>query len=475
MNRRNFLKVLSAGALSAALPIRTNTNAERSPNVLLVAIDDLNDWTGFLGGHPDVRTPNLDRLAQRGMAFTQAYSPAPLCNPSRTSVLTGFQPATTGIYENRFDLAALRHFSALGNIVTLPQHFMQNSYHVMGGGKVFHYADPASWQESFLEYPEGYTPGIDLELENGQPRDGMSEFPLIFDWGPLDVPDEASADWKLVNWASEKLRQKYDQPFFLGVGLFRPHLPWYVPRRYFDMYPADTVTLPEVLDNDLDDVPPIALDTSFNTNRAEWHDIILRHGKWREAVSAYLASISFLDARIGELLAALDQSGYAENTVIVLWSDHGWLLGEKTYWSKDVLWEEALHIPLIFVAPGIISPGGRCSHPVSSLSVYQTLSTLCGLPEREGLEGPSLMPLLENPNAGWSEPVVSTRGFQNHSIRLDKWRYTRYVDGSEELYDHENDPLEWHNLAPDSLYRAVKEELAQYLPGNNVIPPEKPK
>jgi arylsulfatase A-like enzyme len=233
-----------------------------------------------------------------------------------------------------------------------------------------------------------------------------------------------------------------------------------------------------VLPNDLDDVPPIALDNMFDA-RENVHHIIVESGKWGEAVAAYLASIRFFDVRIEQLLAALDASAYADNTVIVLWSDHGWHLGEKTYWSKDVLWEEALHIPLIIAAPESatipVAPGSRCARVVSSLDLYPTLADLCGLPPREGLDGVSLGPLLQNPDAAWDRPAISTRDYQNHSIRTARWRYTRYVDGSEELYDHMADPLEWHNLADDNRYNNVKTELARQLPELNVPSPPKPK
>ena len=238
--------------------------------------------------------------------------------------------------------------------------------------------------------------------------------------------------------------------------------------------PLTTLHCPESRADDLEDTPAIALTNSFEDDSARFHEIILQSGKWPEAVAAYLAAISYADARVGQLMAALDESQYAENTIIVLWSDHGWLLGEKTYWTKDVLWEEALHIPLIFVAPGVVQPNSACHSLVSSTSIYPTLLDLCGLPPRDDLDGRSLLPLLLDPDADEDRWALSTRRYQEHSIRSRSWRYTRYADGSEELYDHEHDPLEWNNLTADEQYEAVKRDLAQHLPTVNTEPPPKP-
>jgi choline-sulfatase len=478
MNRRRFLRGALAGAAGLAAPgllaAPTPIHAANRPNVLFIAVDDLNDWIGCLGGHPDAQTPNLDRLADRGMLFTRAYCPAPLCNPSRTAVMTGLRPSTSGVYWNSAQRQHFRRLPATAELVTLPQYFMQQGYHTLRAGKVFHYDDPASWDEI---QPDQRVAGIDSFAIDRPPLHNITGLPEEFDWGPLDLSDEEMADWRVVHWVAEQLGRSFDQPFFLGVGLYRPHLPWYVPRAYFEMYPPEQVALPDVLSDDLDDVPPIAWENVFDA-RENVHQAIVQAGKWGEAVAAYLASISFLDARIGQLLVALDASAYADNTVIVLWSDHGWHLGEKTYWSKDVLWEEALHIPMIIAAPEAasvsITPGSRCARPVSSLDLYPTLADLCGLPPHDGLDGASLLPLLQNPDAAWDRPAISTRDYQNHSIRTERWRYTHYADGSEELYDHDADPLEWYNLAADSQYDDIKAELARYLPAVNVPSVPKP-
>ncbi|MBN1562520.1 MAG: sulfatase [Anaerolineae bacterium] len=473
MNRRHFLQGMLAGAAGLTVPGLRPTQAQSRPNVLFIAVDDLNTWTGCLGGHPDAQTPNLDRLAARGMLFTHAYCPAPICNASRTAVLTGLRSSTSGVYWNSAQRQHFRRFPQTAEHITLPQHFMQHGYRTLRAGKVFHYDDPASWDEV---YDAERIAGIDSFDRAHPAHNGIAGLPEELDWGPLDLSDEDLTDWQVVNWAAERLDRGFDQPFFMGVGLYRPHLPWFVPRAYFELFPPEAVALPEVLPHDRDDVPAIAVDNVFE--RANTHQVIVEAGAWHTAVAAYLASITFFDERLGQLLAALDASAYADHTVIVLWSDHGWHLGEKQYWSKDVLWEEALHIPLIITAPESasipVAPGSQCARVVSTLDLYPTLAEVCGLPPRGGLDGVSLGPLLQNPDADWDRPAISTRDYMNHSIRTAQWRYTRYVDDSEELYDHVTDPLEWHNLAGDSQYDDVKAALARYLPEVNLPSVPKP-
>ncbi|MEK7408899.1 MAG: sulfatase [Acidobacteriota bacterium] len=456
LTRRQFVQ--SAGAFAAAPP-------KERPNVLFIAIDDLNDWIGCLGGHPDVRTPNLDRLAARGVLFTNAHCAAPLCNPSRAALLTGTRPSTSGVYDNG---QPFRKADPVKNAVTLPQHFMAHGYRVVGGGKIYHgaFPDAASWHEYFPSQTQNKPPDpAPAKLPaNGIPNTAQ------FDWGPVDVPDSAMGDWKVVDWAIRELGQRHDKPFFLGCGIFRPHLPWYVPRKYFDLYPPATVTLPNVKDDDLDDVPPIG--RKFARPDGD-HKKVIEHNQWRQAVQAYLASISFTDACIGRLLDAFDASPHAKNTAIVLWSDHGWHLGEKLHWRKFALWEEATHNVFMVVAPGVTAPGGRCDRSVSLMDIYPTLIDLCGLAPRKGLEGSNLLPLLRNPRASWDRPALTTYQRGNHSVRSERWRYIRYRDGTEELYDRQSDELEWHNLAGKPEYHTVKRELARWLPPSDA--PDSPR
>lgn len=447
--RREFLRTLAGAAIAAARPAGRR-------NVLFIAIDDLNDWVGCLGGHPDVRTPNLDRLAARGLLFTNAHCAAPLCNPSRAALMTGLRPSSTGVYDNN---QPFRKAAVARGAVTLPQYFMANGYRVVGGGKIYHssFPDPESWQEYFPSQRQTQPPD---PVPPQRPVNGIPNA-AHFDWGPLDVPDSEMGDWKVAEWARRELGRRHDRPFFLAVGFFRPHLPWYVPRKYFEMYPEEKVTLPLVKDDDLDDIPPIG--RKFALAQGD-HQKVIQYGQWRKAVQGYLASITFVDAQVGRVLEALDDGPNAQDTVIVLWSDHGWHLGQKLHWRKFALWEEATHNVLILAAPGVTRAGSRCSRPVSLMDIYPTLVELCELPPRGGLEGVSLMPLVRNPAAPWERPALTTYLRGNHSVRSERWRYIRYSDGTEELYDHLNDELEWHNLAGRPQYHAIKRELARWLP-----------
>jgi arylsulfatase A-like enzyme len=458
-SRREFL----ASSLAAAGAPAFGAGGQK-PNVLFIAIDDLNDWIGCLGGHPDVKTPNLDRLAARGVLFTKAYCAAPVCNPSRTALMTGLRPSTTGVYENRHPW---RQAPLLKDCVTLAQHFMASGYRVVGGGKIFHnaYNDAASWHEWIREPQQPHPEKLPA---NGIPNKGH------FDWGPVDCRDEDMGDWKIAEWAVSELKKKHDKPFFLAPGFIRPHLPWYAPRKYFDMYDEKKIAMPKVKEDDLDDVPKQG--RHFATRSGD-HKAVLEYGQWRKAVQAYLACISFTDACVGRIVDALDASEYAKNTIVVLWSDHGWHLGEKLHWRKFALWEEATRNPFLMVVPGVTKPNGRCERTVDYMNIYPTMIELCGLPKREGLEGVSMVPLLKDPKAKWDRPALTTYERGNHSVRSERWRYIRYYDGTEELYDHNNDELEWTNLASKPEYAKVKSELAAWLPKSDApdAPTERPR
>jgi arylsulfatase A-like enzyme len=266
----------------------------------------------------------------------------------------------------------------------------------------------------------------------------------------------------MVRWAIDFLKKPYEKPFFLAAGIYRPHLPWYVPKKYFDLYPLDQIKLPEVKKDDLDDVP-VAGRKMAKARYADF-ELVKKTGKYKEAVRAYLASISFADAMVGLLLDALEKSSCRDNTIIVVWSDHGWHLGEKGAWHKRTLWERATHVPFFIVAPGITRPGSVCNHPVNLIDIYPTLVDLCGLKANKKLEGISLIQLLENPKTLWVRPSVITNERGNHAVRSQRWRYIRYNDGTEELYDYDKDPHEWTNLAGDSRFNIIKKELAKWLP-----------
>ena len=459
--RREFVSTVCKGAAGAlagyaladSIFAQHAAAAPARPNVLFIAIDDLNDWIGCLGGHPDVKTPNLDALARRGVSFTHAYCSAPACNPSRASLLTGVRPSTSGVYHNNQPWRP-----AMPEAVTLPRHLMDNGYRVVGRGKIFHggYPDTTGWHEYIRKGGDPVPPNRPV---NEIPKTAH------FDWGPVDVPDEEMDDAKVAQWGVEFLGQDQQQPFFLACGFFRPHLPWYVPRKYFDMYPPEEITLPSVDEHDLDDVPPIGRKMARPQGD---HRKVIETNNWRKAVAGYLASITFVDTQVGKVLDALYASPYADNTIIVLWGDHGWHLGEKLHWRKFALWEEATHAPLMFVAPGVTPDGADCHRTVSFLDIYPTLMALCGISGPEGqLEGTSLVPLLRAPSAQWDRPALTTHGRNNHSVRSEQWRYIRYRDGTEELYDELNDPLEWTNLADKPQHAGVKTDLARWLPDVN--------
>jgi len=458
MNRRQFLQVAAAGALAVGCSRAGawQDAAAGRPNVLFIAVDDLNDWSGCLAGHPQAKTPNLDRLAGRGVLFTKAYCAAPACGPSRAALLTGIKPATSGMY---FNGQHFRDSPALKDAVTLPQHFMAHGYRVTGSGKIYHGGDedPASWQEY---WPSQEKNKPEDPMPANRPLNGIART-SHFDWGPIANAATEMGDWQVADWVCAQLRQAWDKPFFLGCGFYRPHLPWYVPQKYFDQFPLDQVILPEVDENDLDDVPEAGVRMAKPNGD---HRKVTEADQWRQAVRGYLASISFMDECLGRVIDALDASPHRENTIVVLWSDHGWHLGEKLHWRKFALWEEATHNHLLFVAPGVTRSGGRCDEPVSLLDIYPTMLELCRLSAMPGLEGRSLMPQLRDPAAVADRPALTTHGRANHSLRDRRWRYIRYDDGSEELYDHDADPLEHKNLARDSQYQSVIAGLRAHLP-----------
>lgn len=446
------LLALAVGLLGfvSAAQAGPKDSPQKKPNVLFIAVDDLNDWIGVLGKHPQARTPNLDRLAKKSLLFTRAYCAAPACNPSRTALLTGLRPSTSGVYHNNQPWRP-----ALPDAETLPAYLLRHGYLVLGGNKIFHggFPDTKAWSEYF--HGKSKVPAKDL------PARGIGG---NMQWGPLQADDDALADTQMTDWAIQKLKQKHDRPLFLAVGYQMPHLPWYAPKKYFDMHPLDKIQLPKVLDTDLDDVPPAGIKMAKPEGD---HKSIVGSGLWKEAVQAYLASCTYMDHQLGRLLTALEESGQMDNTIIILWSDHGWSHGQKQHWRKFSLWEQDCRVVFMVAAPGVTTPGARCERTVNLLDIYPTMIDLCSLPPKKGLESVSLLPLLKNPETAWDHPSITTHGRNNHSIRNEKWRYIRYKDGGEELYDHANDPLEWKNLAGDAQYQKVKEQLVSQLPKTN--------
>ncbi len=426
-----------------------------------MAIDDLNDWTGALGGHPQAATPNLDRLAASGMLFTNAHCPAPACNPSRAAMMTGIRPSTSGIYQNS---QPWRESPVLAEAKTIPQWFRDNGYSVFGSGKIYHgsFPDPPSWDYYWPSQTKNH-PG-DPKPKN-LPVNGIPNT-SHFDWGPHPEGDEEMGDWQIAEWISDELAKEHENPFFMACGFFRPHLPWYAPQKYFDQFPIDEIVLPEVIEDDLADVPPLGVKIAKPDGD---HAKVRKHDQWKQAVQGYLASIAFVDACVGKVIDALESSPHADRTIIVLWSDHGWHLGEKEHWRKFALWDEATRVQMMWRVPGVTEAGSRTDAAVNLLDIYPTLTDLCGLPSNSENEGTSLKPLLEDSNVEWQHPTLTTHGLKNHALRDRRWRYIRYSDGSEELYDHKNDPLEHTNLAAkqeelNDDHKTVIERLSEALP-----------
>ncbi len=462
LNSKLGLALLAVGMLAVA-------RAEQPrPNILFIAIDDLRDWVHYLGVNQQVKTPNLDRLAARGVAFTRAYCASPLCNPSRTALLSGMRPGSTGVYGNNVDWRK----TVPAEITTLPLHFKNNGYYVAGAGKIYH--DSMRRDSDWTDYlPKKGGGDEDDALDKAQLKASRSGVHRVapdvsnIKLGPIAGGDEVMEDFHSVDYIVKQLTEKRDQPFFLACGLHKPHLSWTVPQKYFDLYPLESIVLPKILAADLDDVPPVGV--QFAKRRE--HDGIVREGKWKECVQAYLATITFCDAMVGRLLDGFDKSGHTNDTIICCWSDHGWHLGEKLHWHKSTLWEEGTRAPHLWVVPGLTKAGGACGKPIDYMNIYPTLCELAGLPAPKHLQGVSMKPLLADPAAAWDRPAVTTFQLNNHTVRTERWRYIHYADGGEELYDHDKDPLEWTNLAKDEQFAAVKADLAKWLPKENVPVP----
>ncbi len=429
------------------------------PNVLFVAFDDLNDWA--LAEDSPLHMPHLESLARRGARFTRAYTHSPACNPSRAAILLGRATAKTGIYDNRADWRR-----AFPDAVTLPRYFLEHGYEVKGAGKIFHHHRNSAYHDdwAFHEFQKMQLDPMPARKLNGVPEVSSRNY----DWGPWPLDETQTPDARAAEYAERFLREEHERPFFLAIGLFRPHMPFHAPPRYFARYPLESLRLPALFENDLADIPSGGL-ALWRKARHFWDAMQAgegrRPGTWRESVQAYQASCTFADHQLGRVLTALAESPYADETIIVVWSDHGYHLGEKDHWEKFALWEKTTHVPLVVVAPGVTTPGSRIGQPVTLLDLYPTLLELAGLPARGDLDGESLTPLLLDPRAKRERPAVMTYLAGNHAVRAERWRYIRYADGTTELYDHERDPNEWRNVA--AQHPGVARELDRWLPATD--------
>ncbi len=450
-------------------------NAPVRPNILFIAMDDMNEWLGCLGEHPQAKTPHIDRLAAEGTLFTHACCPSPVCNPSRTSFLTGLRPHTTGCY---FIPDNLEDSPRRGDGPPFPLYFRRQGYRTLMTGKVDHGGEPIdratrqTFGESMWDERGSNFGGQQFHLHSPH-ADCMPDAPGIHThavhWGPLDGEDaESLADRHVAKWAADQLERDFDRPFLLAAGFHRPHVPLIAPRRFFEMYEPESLWLPPTGPDGMDGMPPAARQVAlagFQDYGGGTHRQIVERGKWREIVHAYLAAVSFADHCIGQVLDALRRSRYAENTVVILASDNGWGLGEHFHWQKWSVFDSGARVPLVIRAPGL--PAGEvCAEAVDLCDLYPTLIELCGLGDPGHLEGESLVGLLSGEQAERKRPALTSFGPNNHSLRTRRYRYSRYCDGSEELYDYEADPWEHRNLADEAGHASVKAGLARWMPGD---------
>jgi arylsulfatase A-like enzyme len=489
------------------------------PNVIFIICDDLNDYQGVFGGHPQAITPNMDKLADSGVQFVNAQSNSPVCMPSRNSLFTGVYP-----HESKdFGWTSRKEQPVLQHNRTIMDMFKINGYYLAGTGKLLHNNEPEDWDTWGMNEKHNYGPfysnGDDLVAQPNIPEPYASIGPIDGSFGSLAsiAPNEGKTwgapgwvygwDKKPVryindddrdllqdelhaNWAIQKLKefeqQDLGKPFFMGIGFVRPHTPMHAPQKYFDMYPLGSLELSEWLPDD-------SADTYYKDNFSPtikglryYRTIIESYGGDRELamkmfLQAYLACVTFVDEQIGKVLDALDKSPFRENTIVILTSDHGWQMGEKNYLFKNSAWEESARVPLVIRTPES-EAGEKVDHPVSLIDIFPTLVDFCELEgnhkltDKAGdLGGYSLRPFLENHSKStWEGPeaaltIIGNAGIQlplekqNYSVRTKDWRYIKYSDGSEEMYDHTNDPFEWNNLANDNIYKDEKQHLNQIL------------
>jgi len=532
ITRREFLKRTAIGTASlmgplmlGSSPIAAAVGQRSKPNVLFIICDDLNDSIAGMGGHPQAKTPNINRLMRRGVRFTNAQTNNPICGPSRASFLAGLYPSTTGEYGyNQLDYH-WKDNAILRDSVKIMEHFMANGYDAYGTGKIFHngWEDDSVWRRddgfdglgitpshdpypssepgymapaghpAMPEYFHTHYPGESFAPLSDVPKE--PEYPGWYGWWqygqPFNyvdennrdlMPDELSAQWTVA-----RLRQEHKRPFLMMVGMNRPHTPMYAPGKYFDMFPLESIQLPPYLANDLDDCAQVLVD---NAEGRDMYNRVITYGGedlWKRWVQAYLACVAFVDDQVGKILNVLDESPYADNTIVIFTSDHGYHMGEKDNLFKRTCWEETTRIPMVVYAPGVSRPNTECDQPISLIDVYPTLIDLCGLPKHPNvntngyeLDGYSIRPLLEDPKNGtWDGPsaalscihgsIYVAKGVpgnpedQNFTIRTKRWRYTLCRTDEEELYDHNSDPHEWVNLASDPQYATIKAQLKQQL------------
>jgi len=444
--------------LIGTIALTLSTHAAPKPDVLFIVVDDMNDWISLLDEEAPIQTPHLERLAKRGTLFTRAYCMSPACNPSRAATLTGLRPTTTGVYGNKSDWR-----KATGDRKTIMQQFQAAGYLVKGAGKIFHHHLNGAFHHdaSFHDFQAMAPQNMPPRKLNHAPKYGSRNT----DWGPWPAKETMTIDYKTATYCDAVLKESRERPLFLACGIFKPHSPFFAPKQYHTSY--HHMPFPHRDTKDMNDLPKGAFHL-MKSKRWFWDGMMKleeqQAGSYARFIQAYAACSSFADAQIGRVLDALEASPGKNNTIIVFWSDHGFHLGEKEHIEKFALWEKANHIPFIIVAPGVTVPGTRCDTPVDLSVLYPSLLELAGLPADPSCDGKSIVPLLKNPKATWKQPALMTYGRGNHAVRSKRWRYIRYSDGSEELYDHQRDPYELNNVADQPIHHATIENLRRWLP-----------
>lgn len=454
-----------------------NTELHAKPlNVLFIAIDDLNDWAGPWGGNPQVKTPHLNHFAKSAITMNKAYCPATVCGPSRSAILTGRHCTNTGVYGNSYNL---KNAPKAKDLITLPEYFGQHGYHTLSAGKIFHKhptkngLDHGQWAfHEFAEPKKGYVGGMTWTKAAQHPDAKYSGSQM--QWGATKAELENTKDYITCRWATEQFERDFEgKPFFMALGISKPHLPFYVPQKYFDMYPLDQVEIAPVKMDDYDDILTSDGEPIFKTIPQDTWKAADLTGSHQMLNRAYMACVSYVDDCLGLLFDALEKSPYANNTIVMLWGDHGWYLGEKLRYRKTGLWKEAARVPFMVKVPGV-SEGSVSNGVVNLIDMYPTLIDLCGLPANPHNDGKSFAPLLKDPNRLWNEPTLTTIGYKNHALTDGRYRYIWYgSDDAVELYDHSNDPLEHNNLALNPEYKSILKRFKSQLPKHHE--PESPR
>ncbi|MBB6461863.1 sulfatase [Flammeovirga kamogawensis] len=442
-------------------PLYLTAQENEKPNVLMIAVDDLNDWVGVLGGHPQVKTPNIDKLANQGILFTNAHCQAPICGPSRASLLTGMYPTTTGNYVQLEDTVIKKANTVVQEAIYLPDYFEQNGYTSIGVGKIFHRGDDQHVFDVYGDKFDTYGPYPKKHF-NYNPEWFGKPKGTVTDWGKFPEKDRETGDFQSAKWAVNQLQQKHDKPFFMAVGFVRPHVPWYVPAKWFTPFPINDIVLPPYKKDDLQDVPTLGRQIADVPMMPTTEELIQR-GQWKEAVQAYLACIYFVDAQIGKVLNALEESVYADNTIVVLFSDHGYHLGEKNRFAKQALWTRDTRSVLAFKLPK--NTGSKVTNePVQLVDIYPTLLELAGLTENKKNDGHSLVPLMGNTYVKWNHVAITSYGKNNIAVTDKKYKFIQYEDGTQELYNLVDDPNEWNNIAELDTSEQIIKKLIKEIP-----------